>query len=179
MSNPSTRLSSITSHMTSTTTDGTFHPSRPPRARSPHPTDAGVLLPVFEHLALAAADPIFALTASYKADPFPQKVNLGVGAYRDNTGSPYVLPVVRKVSLSRQLEWDVRGRGVSGTRWDGASTGDTLQPEASRRRGGATSAGRRGLHMLRRGAVGDRASDPLDGSRITARAWMYTVANVR
>ena len=50
------------------------------------------------HTPLAPADPIFALTASYKGDSFKQKVNLGVGAYRDNEGNPYVLPVVRKVS---------------------------------------------------------------------------------
>ena len=40
---------------------------------------------------------IFKLTASYKADTYPQKVNLGVGAYRDNDNTPWVLPVVKKV----------------------------------------------------------------------------------
>lgn len=43
-------------------------------------------------------DAIFALMAKCKADPFKQKVDLGVGAYRDNSGSPWVLPVVKKVS---------------------------------------------------------------------------------
>lgn len=52
---------------------------------------------IFADLALAPADAIFALTASYKADDFKDKVNLGVGAYRDNDGKPYVLPVVHKV----------------------------------------------------------------------------------
>ena len=42
---------------------------------------------------------IFKLTAAYKEDPFPQKVNLGVGAYRDDNGKPWVLPVVQKVCL--------------------------------------------------------------------------------
>lgn len=32
-----------------------------------------------------------------QADPNPNKMNLGVGAYRDDTGKPYVLPSVRKV----------------------------------------------------------------------------------
>ncbi|GAA6044128.1 hypothetical protein JCM8097_004722 [Rhodosporidiobolus ruineniae] len=50
----------------------------------------------FASVPQAPADPIFALTAGYQADPFPQKVNLGVGAYRDNEGKPFVLPVVRK-----------------------------------------------------------------------------------
>ena len=40
---------------------------------------------------------IFKLTAAYKVDPFPKKVNLGVGAYRDDDNKPWVLPVVKKV----------------------------------------------------------------------------------
>jgi len=40
---------------------------------------------------------IFKLTATYKVDTFPKKVNLGVGAYRDDNNKPWVLPVVRKV----------------------------------------------------------------------------------
>ncbi len=41
---------------------------------------------------------IFKLTAAYKADTYEKKVNLGVGAYRDDNGKPWVLPVVKKVS---------------------------------------------------------------------------------
>lgn len=41
---------------------------------------------------------IFKLTAAYKADTFEKKVNLGVGAYRDNSDKPWVLPVVKKVN---------------------------------------------------------------------------------
>jgi aspartate/tyrosine/aromatic aminotransferase len=44
---------------------------------------------------------IFQLTAAYKADKYDKKVNLGVGAYRDDTGKPWVLPVVKKVKLAR------------------------------------------------------------------------------
>ncbi|GAA6063248.1 hypothetical protein JCM10212_003611, partial [Sporobolomyces blumeae] len=50
----------------------------------------------FHSTPLAPADPIFALTAGYQADPFDKKVNLGVGAYRDDKGKPFVLPTVRK-----------------------------------------------------------------------------------
>ncbi|KAG8883842.1 Aspartate aminotransferase, cytoplasmic [Tulasnella sp. 332] len=49
-------------------------------------------------LGLVSASSIFKLTAAYKADPFPQKVNLGVGAYRDDNNKPWVLPVVRKAT---------------------------------------------------------------------------------
>ncbi|KAG0358259.1 Aspartate aminotransferase, cytoplasmic [Gamsiella multidivaricata] len=51
---------------------------------------------VFENVTAAPADIIFALTADYKADPNPSKVNLGVGAYRTEEGKPWVLPVVHK-----------------------------------------------------------------------------------
>ena len=43
---------------------------------------------------------IFKLTASFKADTHPNKVNLGVGAYRDDNSKPWVLPVVKKVRAS-------------------------------------------------------------------------------
>jgi aspartate aminotransferase len=39
------------------------------------------------------------LTTAYKADTFKNKVNLGVGAYRDDDNKPWVLPVVKKVSF--------------------------------------------------------------------------------
>jgi len=35
------------------------------------------------------------ITEAFKADTFPEKINLGVGAYRDDKGKPYVLPSVR------------------------------------------------------------------------------------
>jgi aspartate aminotransferase len=41
---------------------------------------------------------IFKLTAAYKEDKDEKKVNLGVGAYRDDNGKPWVLPVIKKVS---------------------------------------------------------------------------------
>jgi len=40
-------------------------------------------------------DPILGLNEAYAKDVNPNKVNLGVGAYRDDTGSPYVLKCVR------------------------------------------------------------------------------------
>jgi len=51
---------------------------------------------VFDSVPLAPLDAIFQLTASYKADTYGNKVNLGVGAYRDDDGKPWVLPVVKK-----------------------------------------------------------------------------------
>lgn len=37
------------------------------------------------------------VTEAFKADNDPRKINLGVGAYRDENGKPYVLPSVQKV----------------------------------------------------------------------------------
>ncbi|KAG8894616.1 Aspartate aminotransferase, cytoplasmic, partial [Tulasnella sp. 403] len=51
---------------------------------------------IWQAVPLAPPDSIFKLTAAYKADPFPQKINLGVGAYRDDDNKPWVLPVVKK-----------------------------------------------------------------------------------
>lgn len=48
------------------------------------------------HTTLAPKDTIFELTAAYKADTDAHKINLGVGAYRDNNGLPWTLPVVKK-----------------------------------------------------------------------------------
>ncbi|GJJ69711.1 aspartate aminotransferase, cytoplasmic [Entomortierella parvispora] len=72
----SVRLQQINSHITS-------------KASSPS---------VFEKVPGAPEDVIFALTSAHKADPFPNKVNLGVGAYRTEEGKPWVLPVVKKAA---------------------------------------------------------------------------------
>lgn len=51
----------------------------------------------FAHIPMAPADPILSLTTNFKSDKFDKKVNLGVGAYRDNNGKPFVFPIVKKV----------------------------------------------------------------------------------
>jgi aspartate aminotransferase len=35
--------------------------------------------------------------AAYRKDPSEKKVDLGIGAYRDDNAKPWILPVVRKV----------------------------------------------------------------------------------
>jgi len=42
-------------------------------------------------------DAILGVTEAYKRDTNPKKINLGVGAYRDDNGKPYVLPSVKQV----------------------------------------------------------------------------------
>ena len=48
----------------------------------------------------APEDPLFGLMAAYRADTFDKKVDLGIGAYRDDNAKPWVLPVVKKVGNS-------------------------------------------------------------------------------
>lgn len=48
---------------------------------------------------LGPPDAILGITEAFKADKSPSKVNLGVGAYRDDQGKPYVLECVKKVLL--------------------------------------------------------------------------------
>lgn len=48
-------------------------------------------------------DPILGVTEAFKRDTNPKKMNLGVGAYRDDQGKPFVLSCVRKVQLKISL----------------------------------------------------------------------------
>lgn len=46
---------------------------------------------------LAPPDAILGTAIAYKADSFKDKVNLGIGAYRDDEGKPYPFNIVKKV----------------------------------------------------------------------------------
>ncbi|MBN3295858.1 aspartate aminotransferase, cytoplasmic [Amia ocellicauda] len=52
---------------------------------------------LFAEVPQAAPVAVFKLTADFREDKHPSKVNLGVGAYRTDDCQPWVLPVVRKV----------------------------------------------------------------------------------
>uniref|UniRef100_A0A6G1SGU6 Aspartate aminotransferase n=1 Tax=Aceria tosichella TaxID=561515 RepID=A0A6G1SGU6_9ACAR len=54
----------------------------------------------FEQVQAAPPIAIFALSQAFKQDNHPKKVDLGIGAYRDNTARPWVLPVVRKAQIA-------------------------------------------------------------------------------
>jgi len=45
-------------------------------------------------------DAILGVTEAYKKDSNPKKINLGVGAYRDDNGKPFVLPSVKQVMIN-------------------------------------------------------------------------------
>eukprot|EP00124_Ichthyophonus_hoferi_P004064 Ihof_evm1s405 gene=Ihof_evmTU1s405 len=50
----------------------------------------------FETMKMATPDAIFGVAMGFRNDTHPDKINLGIGAYRDEEGKPWVLPVVRK-----------------------------------------------------------------------------------
>ena len=45
---------------------------------------------------MAPPDAILGVTDAFKRDTNPKKINLGVGAYRDDNGKPYVLECVKR-----------------------------------------------------------------------------------
>ncbi|XP_063045510.1 aspartate aminotransferase, mitochondrial-like [Engraulis encrasicolus] len=59
-------------------------------------------------------DPILGVTEAFRRDTNPKKMNLGVGAYRDDQGKPWVLTSVRKAEAliaSQQLDKEYLGIG--------------------------------------------------------------------
>ncbi|RDY10190.1 Aspartate aminotransferase, mitochondrial [Mucuna pruriens] len=50
----------------------------------------------FQNIEPAPKDPILGVTEAFLADQSPDKVNVGVGAYRDDSGKPVVLECVRE-----------------------------------------------------------------------------------
>lgn len=50
----------------------------------------------WSHVEKAPEDPILGVSVAFNKDTDPRKINLGVGAYRDDNGKPFVLQSVRK-----------------------------------------------------------------------------------
>ncbi|KAF5303194.1 hypothetical protein FQA39_LY10107 [Lamprigera yunnana] len=50
----------------------------------------------WSQVAMGPPDAILGVTEAFKRDTNPKKINLGVGAYRDDNGKPYVLPSILK-----------------------------------------------------------------------------------
>ena len=61
---------------------------------------------MFGNISAAPPVEVFKLSADYQADQSPNKVSLGVGAYRDDQGKPWILPVVKKAEtqLAKDIE---------------------------------------------------------------------------
>ena len=62
-----------------------------------------IFVKMFSEVPVSPPDPIFGMNQSFNEDPNPAKVNLGIGAYRDDFGKPYVLEAVKQVNLCKML----------------------------------------------------------------------------
>ena len=56
---------------------------------------------MFEAVDVAPPDPILGLTEAFKQDQNPNKINLGVGVYKDAAGSTPVLKSVKAAEARR------------------------------------------------------------------------------
>lgn len=52
---------------------------------------------LFSHVTMAPPDPILGTAIAFNNDNSADKINLGIGAYRDDNGKPYIFKIVKKV----------------------------------------------------------------------------------
>ena len=71
---------------------------------------------LFDRVELAPADPILGLTEAFVADQRPEKVNLGVGVYLDETGKLPLLECVR--TAEQRIAAESKPKGYLGDRRD-------------------------------------------------------------
>ncbi|GBB83659.1 hypothetical protein RclHR1_10360004 [Rhizophagus clarus] len=70
--------------------------SRTLRSPVKHSVPLRAFITSWAHVPQGPPDAILGITDAYRKDDHPKKMNLGVGAYRDDSGKPYVLNSVRK-----------------------------------------------------------------------------------
>lgn len=71
---------------------------------------------VFDHIKVAPPNAIFLTASEFNESKHPQKVNLGVGAYRDKNGKPFPLPSVLKAEedLAKDMSRNKEYLGMEG-----------------------------------------------------------------
>lgn len=61
----------------------------------------------WSNVEMGPPDAILGITEAFKKDSSPTKINLGVGAYRDDNGKPFVLECVKRVCIFVSLlDWE-------------------------------------------------------------------------
>jgi aspartate aminotransferase len=69
----------------------------------------------WSNVEMGPPDAILGISEAFKRDTSPRKMNLGVGAYRDDAGKPYVLPSVRQAeSIIQGSNMDKEYLGITG-----------------------------------------------------------------
>ncbi|XP_040565471.1 LOW QUALITY PROTEIN: aspartate aminotransferase, cytoplasmic [Lepeophtheirus salmonis] len=66
---------------------------------------------LFSEVPAAPPIEVFKLSRDFREDPCDKKVSLGVGAYRDDEGKPWVLPVVKK--MEKKLHEDIDKNSIN------------------------------------------------------------------
>ena len=95
---------------------------------------------MFDSLQALPPDPILALTPAYRADPNPDKIDLGAGVYKDENGNTPVMRAVKKAEQTLLAEQDskayVGAGGAAGFNEAIASLafGETLKQSLGERR---------------------------------------------
>ncbi|RZC40644.1 aspartate aminotransferase, mitochondrial [Asbolus verrucosus] len=70
----------------------------------------------WSQVSMGPPDVILGVTEAFKRDTNPNKINLGVGAYRDDNGKPYLLPCVIKAEAQlKKKNLDKEYAPISGT----------------------------------------------------------------
>ena len=59
---------------------------------------------IFKNLQQQPPDKILALMTAFKEDPRDQKLDLGVGVYKDPTG---ITPIIRSIKLAEKISWEI------------------------------------------------------------------------
>ncbi|OBA24404.1 PLP-dependent transferase [Metschnikowia bicuspidata var. bicuspidata NRRL YB-4993] len=71
----------------------------------------------WKEVPLAPPDKILGISEAYQKDSNSKKINLGVGAYRDNSGKPIVFPSVKKAeTVLLEKETDKEYTGIIGSK---------------------------------------------------------------
>ncbi|CAK7909901.1 aspartate aminotransferase, cytoplasmic [[Candida] anglica] len=71
----------------------------------------------FNEIPLAPPDKILGISEAYVKDTNSKKINLGVGAYRDNTGRPIIFPSVKKAEQKLlEVETEKEYTGITGSK---------------------------------------------------------------
>jgi len=81
-------VSSSKTLLTSTKSNSTIHSTRSAS--------------VWNKVVKGPEDPILGVTVAFNKDTAPEKINLGVGAYRDDNGKPFILECVKKAEQKMQ-----------------------------------------------------------------------------
>lgn len=70
----------------------------------------------WSHVEMGPPDAILGVTEAFKKDTNPNKINLGVGAYRDDNGKPFILPSVKEAEdRLRQKQLDHEYAPIAGS----------------------------------------------------------------